>query len=94
MLVIIFIFIGLPGVPDENTADDSDDPEEALPGPIPTIALNRKDRTPVGTTYPPDIWFLIAPYIPPEDLLRFALICKDAYKVLLSIQFWKQLCQR
>ena len=82
-------------MPIENNAEDSDDdPDRVLSTPKPLAASHRKDVTLSGKTYPPDIWFLLAPYIPPEDLLKFALICKDAYKVLLSTQFWKQLCKR
>ena len=47
-----------------------------------------------GIKYPADIWFLIAKYIPPEGLCKFALICRDAYRVLLSVQFWKELNKR
>lgn len=50
--------------------------------------------TSFGTVYPSDVWFYIARYIPPEDLSRFALICKDAYRVMLSVQYWKELCKR
>ncbi len=53
-----------------------------------------KDKLTGGIVYPSDLWFLIATYIPPEDLSRFALICKDAYRVILSVHFWKQLCAR
>lgn len=53
-----------------------------------------KDKSAVGVMYPPDIWFLIAKYIPPEELYRFSLICKDAYRVILSVHFWKQICKR
>lgn len=48
----------------------------------------------MGVVYPSDVWFLIAKYIPPEDFSRFSLICKDASRVILSVQFWKQICQR
>ena len=58
-------------------------------------ARKEKENGNVRTViYPSDVWFLIARYIPPEDLSKFALICKDAYQVILSVQFWKQLCQK
>lgn len=66
----------------------------------PTLPKSKKstkrmnERTCYGTTYPADVWFHIAKYIPPEDLLKFALICKDTYRVLQSVQFWKQLSHR
>lgn len=47
-----------------------------------------------GIRYPPDVWFLIARYVRNEDLLRFALICRDTRNVLLSMHFWKQLYER
>ena len=44
-----------------------------------------------GIVYPPDVWYLIAQYVPVEDLCRFALICKDSSRVLQSVLFWKKL---
>lgn len=47
-----------------------------------------------GIRYPSDIWFLIAKHIPPECVCKFALICKDAYRVCLTVHFWKDLLKR
>jgi len=60
------------------------------------IKHNKNDskKCSTGIRYPPDIWFLIAKYIPPECLCTFSLICKDAYKVCLSVHFWKDLLKQ
>lgn len=44
--------------------------------------------------FPNDIWFLISEYIPPEDITRFALICKQTYEVTTTLKFWKKLYRR
>lgn len=44
--------------------------------------------------FPNDIWFLIAAFVAPEDIPRFALICKQAYAVTTTLKFWKNLYRR
>lgn len=41
-----------------------------------------------------DIWYLIAEHIQPEDVQCFALICKQAYAVTTTMQFWRRLYRR
>lgn len=38
-----------------------------------------------------DLWFLVAEYIRPEDVCRFALICRKTAEVVQSGRFWSQL---
>lgn len=49
---------------------------------------------PTGNTYPIDIWFLISEYIQPEDVGRFAAICKGSLAVVMSAKFWFGLYKR
>lgn len=44
--------------------------------------------------YPLDIWFLISEYIRPEDVGRFAGICKLSYAVVCSAKFWFSMYRR
>lgn len=44
--------------------------------------------------FPNDIWFLISEYIQPEDITRFALICKQTYTITTTLKFWKSLYRR
>lgn len=44
--------------------------------------------------FPYDIWFLIAEHIRPEDVTRFALICKQTYEITTTLKFWRNLYQR
>lgn len=44
--------------------------------------------------FPNDIWFLISEYIRPEDVMRFALICKQTYAITTTLKFWKNLYRR
>lgn len=50
-----------------------------------------------GQTYnefPNDIWFLIAAFVAPEDIPRFALICKQTYAITTTLKFWKNVYRR
>lgn len=47
-----------------------------------------------GIEYPIDIWFLISEYIKPEDVGKFALICRASWSVTLSAKFWFGLYRR
>lgn len=44
--------------------------------------------------FPNDIWFLISEYIRPEDVTRFALICKQTYIITTTLKFWRNLYRR
>ncbi|XP_078012541.1 transmembrane protein 183A isoform X3 [Phascolarctos cinereus] len=48
----------------------------------------------VGEEYPMDIWLLLASYIRPEDIVKFSLICKDAWTVTCTAAFWTRLYRR
>lgn len=47
-----------------------------------------------GEYYPVDIWLLLASYIRPEDVCKFALICKNAWTVTCTAAFWTRLYRR
>lgn len=47
-----------------------------------------------GNDYPLDIWFLISEYIRPEDVGRFAGICKSSYEVVQTAKFWYHLYKK
>lgn len=47
-----------------------------------------------GNDYPIDIWFLLSEYIRPEDVGRFASICKTSFDVVCSAKFWFSLYRR
>ncbi|XP_036387334.1 transmembrane protein 183A [Megalops cyprinoides] len=81
--------------------DSSDelDPEDAASG----IKGSRKKKNKRrkensecsdGEEYPIDIWLVLASYIRPEDICRFALICKNAWTVTCTAAFWTRLYRR
>ncbi|KAL6266888.1 hypothetical protein P5V15_003715 [Pogonomyrmex californicus] len=41
-----------------------------------------------GINYPLDIWFIISEYIQPEEVGKFARICKSSYYVTTTGKFW------
>ncbi|KAI4826834.1 hypothetical protein KUCAC02_030265 [Chaenocephalus aceratus] len=47
-----------------------------------------------GGQYPVDIWLMLASYIRPEDVCRFALICKNAWTVTCTGAFWTRIYRR
>lgn len=46
------------------------------------------DRNRGGIEYPLDIWFLISEHVKPEDVGRFASICRSSWAVTCSAKFW------
>lgn len=48
----------------------------------------------IGDDYPLDIWLMLASYIRPEDIMKFALICKNAWTVTCTAAFWMRLYKR
>lgn len=44
--------------------------------------------------YPLDFWFLLSEYVRPEDVGRFAGICKSAWYVVNTPKFWFSLYKR
>ncbi|KAM7422275.1 hypothetical protein PAMA_010377 [Pampus argenteus] len=47
-----------------------------------------------GGEYPVDIWLVLSSYIRPEDVCRFALICRSAWTVTCTAVFWTRLYRR
>lgn len=47
-----------------------------------------------GNEYPLDVWFILSKYIRPEDVGRFAGICKSTYEEVCTAQFWFNLYKR
>lgn len=47
-----------------------------------------------GPAYPMDLWFLIARYIAPEDVGRFAQMCQATRNVVNTHIFWLRLFRK
>ncbi|XP_008318414.1 transmembrane protein 183A [Cynoglossus semilaevis] len=54
----------------------------------------RRKESSEGEEYPVDIWLVLSSYIRPEDVCRFALICKNAWTATCTAAFWKRLYRR
>lgn len=59
-----------------------------------SCSSNEKEALSTGNEYPFDVWFLISQQIRPEDIGRFAAICKTSYAVVCSAQFWLSIYRR
>lgn len=44
--------------------------------------------------YPLDLWYIIAMYIPPEDIGKFSLICRASNYVVHTVYFWMRLFRK
>lgn len=56
--------------------------------------MEKEDPNHIYNDYHIDIWFLISEYIEPEDVGRFALICKKTDAVVSSAKFWYNLYRK
>ncbi|XP_058488325.1 transmembrane protein 183A isoform X1 [Solea solea] len=54
----------------------------------------RRKESSDGEEYPVDIWLVLSSYIRPEDVCRFALICRNAWTVTCTAAFWTRLYRR
>ncbi|KAK2575856.1 hypothetical protein KPH14_007230 [Odynerus spinipes] len=52
------------------------------------IKPNEETKECIGADYPLDIWFIISEYIKPEDVAKFACICRSSYYVTTTPKFW------
>lgn len=59
-----------------------------------TISSSDDIKDSTGNVYPIDIWYLISEYIKPEDVGRFAGICKTSFEVVCTAKFWFQLYRK
>nr|XP_023029519.1 transmembrane protein 183 isoform X1 [Leptinotarsa decemlineata] len=55
---------------------------------------NSEDLNSDGNEYHIDIWFLISEYIRPEDVGRFAGICRASFEVVCTAKFWFSLYRK
>ncbi|CAH1271578.1 TMEM183A [Branchiostoma lanceolatum] len=82
---------------EETHAESDTELEEKL---ITTNQLNSKhvrpehDNIDIEVEYPMDLWFVLAPYIRPEDIGRFASICRNTWLLTRTIGFWRRLYNR
>ncbi|KAF5290726.1 hypothetical protein FQA39_LY14645 [Lamprigera yunnana] len=57
-------------------------------------AISAVSSDSTGNSYPLDVWFLISEYIKPEDIGKFAGICKASFAVICTAKFWFSLYKR
>uniref|UniRef100_A0A3P8V3W3 Transmembrane protein 183A n=1 Tax=Cynoglossus semilaevis TaxID=244447 RepID=A0A3P8V3W3_CYNSE len=80
-----------------TVADYADaDPAVVKSGRVKKAVVNAvaKEESSEGEEYPVDIWLVLSSYIRPEDVCRFALICKNAWTATCTAAFWKRLYRR
>ncbi|CAL1540897.1 unnamed protein product [Lymnaea stagnalis] len=78
---------------------EEDEEDTALPAaahtPIKDINKKKKEKgLGGGIIYPADLWFLIGNYVHPEDVGRFAGICRGSYTVTNTAAFWRKIYKR
>lgn len=62
--------------------------------PVITNAASTESESSDGREYPVDIWLVLSSYIRPEDVCRFALICRNAWIATCTAVFWTRLYRR
>ncbi|XP_076013025.1 transmembrane protein 183A isoform X2 [Genypterus blacodes] len=88
------------GTADTLDSSDDQDPEEEN-GNESKVRRKKKNKrrkecseSSDARDYPVDIWFLLSSYLRPEDVCRFALICRNAWTVTCTAAFWTRLYRR
>lgn len=87
---------------DEKDSDDpplSDGEDESVYSPSMLKQWKSTSQGPVPNNwnareYPIDLWYLIAMYIAPEDVGRFALLCQATNHVVNTVPFWIRLFRK
>lgn len=59
-----------------------------------TNAASTESESSDGREYPVDVWLVLSSYIRPEDVCRFALICRNAWIATCTAVFWTRLYRR
>jgi hypothetical protein len=82
----------------EKDLSDFDDPQTSN-NEYEVHQSKHKQISPIGNhyheqSYPIDLWYLIAMYIAPEDIGRFALICQSTNHVVNTVPFWIRLLRK
>ncbi|XP_047202438.1 transmembrane protein 183A [Girardinichthys multiradiatus] len=84
-----------------DAVGSSDDPEDDEGENETKVARKKKNKRKKessescdGEDYPVDIWLVLSSYIRPEDVCRFALICRNAWTVTCTAAFWTRLYRR
>ncbi|KAL5007854.1 hypothetical protein ScPMuIL_016660 [Solemya velum] len=84
----------LPRITTSNEFEDIEEKER------PSVLSKKKRRrnknleSDGNIVYPIDLWFILSQYIWPEDIGRFAVLCRDANTVVHTASFWKSCYQR
>lgn len=90
--------VSVNGVALENgdDVDPEDEEENQSKGVHKKKSKRRKENSESsdGQEYPMDIWLMLSSYIRPEDICRFALICRNAWTVTCTAAFWSRLYKR
>ena len=57
-----------------------------------TQSTSQEDKS--GLVYPVDLWYLLSGCVHPEDVQKFAVLCRDAYETTRKYQFWRDMYKR
>lgn len=59
-----------------------------------TNVVSTESESSDGREYPVDVWLVLSSYIRPEDVCKFALICRNAWIATCTAVFWTRLYRR
>lgn len=83
----------------ECSEDEEEDNAKTLPATVKGKARQRgrcsaSEQEKTGVAYPSDLWYVLSQHIDPEDVRKFATLCKDAYGATRTCQFWRNVYER
>lgn len=78
----------LPITLDTETIEEEDNVTPTRKNPKKKPLKSDTTQLDTGIEYPLDIWYILSTYIRPEDVGRFAAICKASNEVVHSATFW------
>ena len=86
-------------VPDswmERDNEESEEEEQELSSCIVTRTFSdtQKKKPDKSVNFPSEIWILLSDYIQPENVGRYARICRTTYNIVSSQGFWRRLYRR
>ncbi|KAK7098729.1 putative transmembrane protein 183BP [Littorina saxatilis] len=88
-------------IPPTDSIEEEEEEEENLEGNQGASSRHRRSKETRsqlqqkgGRVYPVDLWYLLAGYVHPEHIHKFAAICRDAYETTRKYQFWRNLYKR
>lgn len=78
---------------EEEDVEENESDSRQLSRSSKNVSKNLKGSE-TGCVYPADVWYILSLYIFPEDVCRFASVCRYANIAIHTLTFWRHLYHR